>query len=192
MTTILEAGRIYTTDTAGNITFDTNDPRLIITNQVTGSVARPQYRARAVNFNPAVEIVDTVVDVPIGTCATAATDVFGMQRSVWSANPTSDNSNLAAATNGGEWISVSGSLVEYVCGGADDGQGITAGFSLISRMVNFKGLLMVDYYCSGGIVYLRETCKLRAYCGEANGLTFTTTIPARTVQYNLLTGYYGA
>jgi hypothetical protein len=191
MSTYISAGRIYTTN-GPDITFDTDVPRLIITDQRSGSIARPQYRARAVNFTYDTEIVDTVVDVSLGSCALAATDVFGMQRSVWSSAPTSDNSNLAAATNGGEWISVSGSLVEYVCGGADDGRGITAGFAEISDMVNFKGLLMVDYYCSGGVIYLRETCKLRAYCAEASGFTFTTTIPARTIEYNLLCGYYGA
>lgn len=196
MTTIMESGRIYTTDTADNITFDTNVPRLIITDQVTGSIVMPlapqtQYRARAVNFSH-TEAVNVVTTVQIGTCSPFATDCFGMQRSVWSAAPATDSWSQAPVTNDGNWISVSGSLVEYVCAGQDDGQAITAGIALLSRPVNFKGLLMVDYFCSGGGVYLRETCKLVAYCAEASGRTFTTTIPARTVEFNLLTGYYGA
>jgi hypothetical protein len=196
MSTYIEPGRFYTTDAGGNITFDTNEPRLIITNQIIGSVVRPDppatsYRARAVNFTH-TETQNVVATVPIGTCATAATDVFGMQRSIWSAAPTTDSWSQAPVTNDGEWINVSGSLVEYVCAGQDDGQAITAGIALLSRPVNFKGLLMVDYYCSGGVVYMRETCKLIAYCAQASGYTFTTTIPARTVEFNLLTGYYGA
>jgi hypothetical protein len=191
MTTVFEPGRIYTTDTGGNITFDTNDPRLILTNQIIGSSVRPQYRARAVNFAH-TEVQDVVTDVAIGSCAAAATDVFGMQRSLWSAEPSTDSWSQAPVTNDGEWINVSGSLVEYVCAGEDDGQAITAGIAELSRRVNFKGLLMVDYYCSGGTVYMRETCKLIAYCAQASGYTFTTTIPARTVEFNLLTGYYGA
>jgi hypothetical protein len=191
MSTYIEPGRFYTTDTLGNITFDTNDPRLIITNQVTGSTSRPQYRARAVNFAH-TETQNVVSIVAIGTCAAAATDVFGMQRSLWSAEPSTDSWSQAPVTNDGEWINVSGSLVEYVCAGQDDGQAITATIADLSRRVNFKGLLMVDYYCSGGVVYMRETCKLVAYCAQASGFTFTTTIPSRTVEFNLLTGYYGA
>jgi hypothetical protein len=196
MSTYIDPGRFYTTDTGENITFDTNDPRLIITNQVIGSVVRPtppatSYRARAVNFAH-TEVQDFVDVVAIGSCAPAATDVFGMQRSLWSAEPSTDSWSQAPVTNDGEWINVSGSLVEYLCAGHDDGQAITAGIGELSRPVNFKGLLMVDYYCSGGVVYMRETCKLIAYCAQASGFTFTTTIPSRTVEFNLLTGYYGA
>lgn len=190
MTTVISAGRIYTTD-GSEVTFDTNSPRLIWTDFKTGSVLRPQYRARTVNFSD-TETENVTANVSLGSVSSFATDVFGMQRTVWSSVPTSDNSSQTAGTTGGEWINVNGSLIETMVGGQTNGQGITQGFTEISKPIWCRGILMVDYYISGGVLYLREQCKLTAYNAEANGYTFTTTLPSRTIHYRLLCGYYGA
>lgn len=167
------AGRMRFRDTDGHIVFDTEERLLTLTDRKTGSIGLSGYTATETNGSLDVRDIDTLHD--LGAINAAADVVRG---------------SFFVTTAGGDgtlnsigWFNAGGTYVHYFGHAGPLGGPITT-HGQVTQIAAYT------FKASGGHLYLRERVMLKATDSISSSVTFSVTMSAPTLSYNLFCGTF--
>lgn len=170
------AGRMVITDGSGNKRFDSNEKLFVITDLVSGAVSGGSYSASLVYASSGSitdNVRDTTQNYALSACNAYADTIRGAFRM-----STSDARGISVSG----WFNASGTYVHMWEGGG----GV---ISALTDNVRLSCVSTYTFFCSGGVVYMRERVRMSANYLTSPG-TSTISVSAPTFEYKLFAGTF--
>lgn len=169
----IASGRMVFGDTDGHVVFDTEERLMTLTDRMTGSIGLSGYTATETNASLDVRDIDTLHD--LGAINASADVVRG---SLYVTTAGGDGT-----LNGIGWFNAGGTYVHYFGHSGPIGGPITT-HSQVTQIAGYT------FKASGGHLYLRERVMLKATDSISSSVTFSVTMSAPTLSYNLFCGLF--